>query len=741
MKEYLNRILRLRSRISTQIYLGIGGAVMLTVAASLVAWFSFNRVNDAVNLVNEGSVPELTASFGVAYFSGNLVEAGPRLTSAVSQEEFEEIAEEVEVDKASFELQLSLLQRQGTEPGRFQRIRSHADTLISNIDAISAEMTEYFWLAETRNLIREELVSLRTALEERLVPAIDDQLFYTVTGYRRLGQPSAETEVHFNEGEFGNYRILSELLSDANIGTEVLANAFTVSDPTLLEPLRERFESVAGRIQRNLTFIENTPYYPELQPRFDRLYQIGMGESSAFNLLEQELRLLLRQNSLTSLNRDIAIDLGDEVNALVADSQATSQVATAASSQAILTGRTLLLVISALSVVGALLLAWLFVGRFLLRRLQRLSDRMVHMASGDLESEVSIDGKDEIAEMASALEVFRRHALEVQRLNLVEKLAEELQGKNDQLENLADELQGKNGQLETVLGDLQTAQDQIVMREKLAALGELTAGVAHEIRNPLNFVKNFSEASVELLEEFRETLEESEDGQLDKEQMELIEEICDDLDANLGRISSHGSRANSIVESMLSMGRGTSERQMVDLNGLVEEHARLAYHSARATDSDFQLDLKHEPDPNMGDVEIVPQDMGRVFLNLVNNAGYAADQKRRALEEDPTNDRFFPLVTVTTERKEETAVVTIRDNGTGMPQEVVEKIFNPFFTTKPTDQGTGLGLAICNDIVRSHGGTIEVESKEGEYTIMTVEIPLVAPIEGIEEAVEEAIGG
>ncbi len=718
MREQLRRILRMRSRISTQIYFGIGGAVLLTVAASLVGWFSFNRVDDAVSRVNDGSVPELTASFGVAQYSGNLVAAGPRLVSSTSEEEFEEVITSINQDQEAFEATLAILEQRGTEPERFERIHSHAGTLTSNINAIQGEMSRYFSLAESRDMIREELVVLRDDLENQLIPAIDDQLFYTVTGYRTLGVAPADREEHFTEDEFSNYRILSELLSDANIGTELLANAFTISDPSLLEPLRERFESVDSRIQRNLVQITDTPYYEELQPSFDRLFQIGMGASSGFNVLEEELRLLQRQNSLIALNQEIAIDLIQEVDGLVEASRESSQVATSASSQAILTGRTLLLAISAISVGGAMLIAWLFVGRVLLRRLQRLSDRMVNMASGDLESEVKIDGKDELADMASALEVFRRHALEVQRLNLVEKLAEELQGKNEQLE--------------LVLDDLQKAQDQIVMREKLAALGELTAGVAHEIRNPLNFVKNFSEASEELLEEMKETLDESEDGNLDKEQLSLILEISDDLNDNLSRIRNHGNRANSIVESMLSMGRGSTDRQLSDLNAIVEEHARLAYHSARATDPNFQLDLQQDLDPNMGELEMVPQDIGRVFLNMVNNACYATDMKRKKLEEEGGGP-FFPTVAVGTARTDEWAVVTIRDNGTGMPDEVIEKIFNPFFTTKPTDQGTGLGLAICNDIIRSHGGSIQVESEEGEYTLMTIQLPLVAPTGAAEE--------
>ena len=289
MREQLRRVLRLRSRISAQIYAGIGGAVLLTVAASLVGWFSFNRVDDAVSHVNEGSVPELTASFGVAQFSGNLVAAGPRLISATSEEEFQQVVASIEQDQESFEATLATIQQQGTEPERFQRIRSHADTLTSNNKAIQDEMSRFFWLAESRDLIREELVTIRDELENQLIPAIDDQLFYTVTGYRVLGQAPDDREEHFTEAEFSNYRILSELLSDANIGTELLANAFTVSDPSLLEPLRERFEAVDSRIQRNLIQIENTLYHEDLQPGFDRLFQIGMGASSVFNLLEEEL--------------------------------------------------------------------------------------------------------------------------------------------------------------------------------------------------------------------------------------------------------------------------------------------------------------------------------------------------------------------------------------------------------------------------------------------------------------------
>ena len=258
------------------------------------------------------------------------------------------------------------------------------------------------------------------------------------------------------------------------------------------------------------------------------------------------------------------------------------------------------------------------------------------MAGGDLEARVEIGGRDEVADMAAALEVFRRHALEVQRLNLVERLAQELQGKNEQLEKAFE--------------DLGRAQDQIVMREKLAALGELTAGVAHEIRNPLNFVKNFSEASEELIVELKEVLEEGGD-KLDEEQRSLLAEITGDLVDNLGRIRSHGDRANRIVHDMLMMGRHSSEVLKVDINALLEEYARLAYHSARATDPEFQLDMQYDLDPHMGELEVIPQDLGRVFLNMVANACDATDEKRRAgAAHGEDGNPYVPTLRISSER-------------------------------------------------------------------------------------------
>ena len=742
MKARLSSLLERRNRISTQLYLAIGGAVAFTLAASLVGWFSFNRVGEAQSRVNDSSVPELVAAFGVAQHSGTLVVAAPRLTTAATTEELQAVSEDITEAHEALQAAMQVLGQQGGRGEVFNRIQAYADTLILNIRAIEAEKSQIFDLNVRSGEVRTELGDLRTRLDDILVPAVDDQLFYTMTGYRYLGQPQEGREEYFSEGELWRYRRLADLHVEASEALHLMESAFSVSEAPHLEPMKERFESSAGRIERSLASLRSSAASERehlqlgrlvevrgLAPPLGRLIELGIGEGGGFELLERELRLVESQRELLANNRDISVTLVTAVDGLVSQAHANAQAATRASTEAVWTGRILLLAITALSIGGALLIAWLFVGRVLLRRLEMLSDWMRRMARGDLEVQVEIGGRDEVADMAAALEVFRQHALEIQRLNLVELLAQELEEKNVELQSLAGELSGKNDELEHTLADLSRAQDQIVMREKLAALGELTAGVAHEIRNPLNFVKNFSEVSNELLVELKEVLDE--DGvTLSDDQRGLVEDISGDLSSNLERIGSHTERANRIVHDMLMMGRGSSERAPVNVNSLVDEYARLAYHSARAVDTEFQLDIKQNLDPDTGELQAIPQDLGRVFLNMVGNACYATDEKRRTLGDAEVNgDRYWPTVWLSTERTEESIIVRIRDNGSGMPAEVAEKIFNPFFTTKPTGQGTGLGLALSSDIIREHGGTISVDTQPGEYTEMIVELPLEPPVQ------------
>jgi signal transduction histidine kinase len=250
----------------------------------------------------------------------------------------------------------------------------------------------------------------------------------------------------------------------------------------------------------------------------------------------------------------------------------------------------------------------------------------------------------------------------------------------------------------------------------MASLGELTAGIAHEIQNPLNFVNNFSEVSVELCQELQE--------ELDKEDFDktYIAEILSDLTQNQQKITHHGQRAASIVRGMLQHSRAsTGQKELTDINALADEYLRLSYHGLRAKDKTFNADFKTDLDPNLPKIEVIPQDFGRVLLNIVNNAFYAVQQKAKLGIEG-----YKPTVTITTKVIPLQGLgVIITDNGGGMPENIKTKIFQPFFTTKPTGQGTGLGLSLSYDIItKGHNGTLEVESTEGEGTIFIITLPL-----------------
>lgn len=747
MTDRLKQLLEYRYRISAQLYLALGAAVTLTFAASLVGWFSFNQVGEAQNLVNEGSVPELAAAFDVAQYSQALVATGNSLTSAATPDEVARVGDEIAEVHKSFTQQLAVLEGHGGHEERFQRIDTYSNALIDNIAGLNSGMWQSFSLDDQQDELQTELERLTSEVDGLIVPEIDRQFFYIQTGYTELDQPRAFRTEHTSEAEQAQYRYLSDIQSSSKIAIQLLVSTSIISDSSLIEPARERFESSASNIRRNLSNLEGTRLHDELALKFDRLLELGLGTENGFDLREDQLVLEGRQQLLLNNNHQIAVLLLDEVDALVNSAEAGAEDATQASAQAILTGRTLLLVISSVSIGGALLIAWLYVGRVLLRRLELIASWMRRLAAGDLDTRVEVGGRDEVAEMAAALEIFRHNAQEAIRLNLVEELAQELEGKNAELEGINarldtqnhelesvnarldsqnHELDSKNHELEEAMTNLAAAQDRIVAQEKLASLGELTAGVAHEIRNPLNFVKNFSESSEELLEEMRETIDESEDGKLDDEQLDLIKDIFDDLNENLERIRSHGERANRIVQDMLMMGRESVTREMTNINNLLDEHARLAYHSARALDSEFQLDLQCDFE-EMDDIEVNPRDIGRLFLNMVSNACYATDEKRRKMLEADPNSGYMPTLQLITRKGEEQVEVHIRDNGSGMPEDVVEKIFNPFFTTKPTGQGTGLGLSICNDIIREHGGVIDVDSQPDEYTDMVISLPLALP--------------
>jgi signal transduction histidine kinase/ligand-binding sensor domain-containing protein len=268
-------------------------------------------------------------------------------------------------------------------------------------------------------------------------------------------------------------------------------------------------------------------------------------------------------------------------------------------------------------------------------------------------------------------------------------------------------------EIEKAYNELKATQEQLIQSEKMASLGELTAGIAHEIQNPLNFVNNFSEVSSELIDEMKE--------ELDNGDIEEAKSISDDIKQNLEKITYHGKRADSIVKGMLQHSRNNSgEKELVDLNKLTDEYMRLAYHGLRAKDKSFNATLETHFDDSIGEVEIVPQDLGRVILNLFTNAFYVVDEKKKA-----TNDsNYKPTVSVITKKDKDSVIIKVKDNGSGISNSAIKKIFEPFFTTKPTGKGTGLGLSMSYDIIKAHGGTLEVTTKEDEFTTFTIKLPL-----------------
>ncbi|MBY0433388.1 MAG: hypothetical protein K2U26_04685 [Cyclobacteriaceae bacterium] len=312
--------------------------------------------------------------------------------------------------------------------------------------------------------------------------------------------------------------------------------------------------------------------------------------------------------------------------------------------------------------------------------------------------------------LLGGLGIFSIVALLLYRNNLSKRKANALlqQQKNEV------EVQKKN--VEDALASLKFTQSQLIQSEKMASLGELTAGIAHEIQNPLNFVNNFSEVSSELIDEMK--------TELATGNVQLATEISNDLKQNLEKINHHGKRASDIVSGMLQHSRASSGvKEPTNINALADEYLRLAYHGLRAKDKNFNAKFETDLDASLPKLNVVPQDIGRVILNLITNAFYAVNERANNQQLTTSNSSYSPTVIVSTKKLNGKIEISVKDNGNGIPQKILDKIFQPFFTTKPTGQGTGLGLSLSYDIVKAHGGEIKVNTKEGEGTEFVIQLP------------------
>jgi len=397
-------------------------------------------------------------------------------------------------------------------------------------------------------------------------------------------------------------------------------------------------------------------------------------------------------NSLLAQARQhsLAVDqlLGSIVSDLTGEALVARREAVAAATAATWLSR---IVVAGAVLVGAFLT--LLVLRSIVMPLRRLVAAMAGLNAGNVDVAIPAAGPDEIGAVARTLARFRDTLLERNR---------------------------RERELRAAHDELKATQASLIHAEKMASLGQLTAGIAHEIKNPLNFVNNFASLSVGLLDEFKQTARPA-IAALGPDKRAEVDEVMDMLTGNLEKIAEHGKRADGIVKSMLEHSRGGSgERQSANLNALLDEALNLAYHGARAQDPNFNITIEREFDRNIAPVELVPQDISRVLLNLFGNSFYATDRRRH----QATDAGYRPVLKVVTRDLGNEVEIKVRDNGTGIPEDLRDKLFQPFFTTKPTGEGTGLGLSISYDIItQQHGGTITVDSTFGEFTEFTIRLP------------------
>ncbi len=535
-------------------------------------------------------------------------------------------------------------------PSSLERLEN-ALGVVSGVQVLAADAQEVQGVAHDLAGFVDDIALSRRALSEANAAAVDLRL--------RLQEVSADT------GASGPALV-------------VLYRALSAHDQPALDGLWDEFVTLSSAGG------EST------------LRGLGGGDRGVFAVRGQQLALQARIAELAVDLNDSSVGLENTVSRLVDGAGRESAAALESTVGSFDQGRVLLAAISVASVVAATLASWLWVGNGLVRRLSRLSVRMRQMAGGDLAMPVPEVGRDEIGELAHALEVFRQQALEVQRLNLVEQLYGELREANAELTRM---------------------QGQLVAQEKLAALGELVSGVAHEISNPLNFIKNFSEGSLDLYGEMTEILE-GYRGVMSETDTAQLDEVGSELRDSLDRVRSNGGRVWSIVERMRGLGVVGGEPVPADLNAVLRVAAQAACSTFETEWGDFTVQPVFDLDESVGSVPLVTNDFGEAVKNLVLNACYAMRLKRNS-----EGDGYGPRLAVSSHRVDDIVEVLVRDNGTGISDDVVGHIFNPFFSTREGVLGAGLGLTVAADVARRAGGGLSVDSIHGEYAEFMMVLP------------------
>ena len=672
---------------------------------SVFSWKSLLEVVDIQKILATKNIPELVLATNIVQQSERLIQSAPQLIASSTEHSVNQIKEKIKQDNIVLKQYLSDFEKSALSQNSSE-IRSLINEMTDNLKSIEQSVLQQKELLQKLKNISDQIRQINLGLYKILVIEIDNKTFDLAVQSKAIQSEEAQHSKPIQLKDILLYKDLLTLQSQINIAVNLLRETANLSNADLIQPVRERF---LASIQSCEKAVKAFPYaYEKIRSGIQSLKQFGLGKGEKpgiFDLKKQILNIEKAQNQYLEKNRKMANSLSETVKNINLNIKTRGHESTELFNKSIKKNQAVLFIINVLSLIGCLIVA-VFLVAPLVRRLIYLAKKMKTMSQGDLEHKVEVKGSDEIAEMASALEVFRLYALEVQRLNLVEKLAEEVQKKNDKLKE--------------TINNLHKTQDQLVIQEKLASLGQLTAGIAHEIKNPLNFITNFSKISKDLLKDIHTEFQEIKSN-IKKEVYTFIQETMNDLQSNMEKISQHGGRANDIITGMLQHSKeSTGHKESVDLNRYMEIYSNLAFHSKRATNSSFNVSFEKDYDENLGLIEAVPQDISRIILNIVTNACDAIEETSEKKKAENYDYRIW----LKTKQSGDQAEIKIRDNGTGIPDHLKDKIFNPFFTTKDTGKGTGLGLSLTHDIILKYGGTLSVASKENEWTEFTITLPM-----------------
>ncbi|MDE0091801.1 MAG: HAMP domain-containing protein, partial [Oligoflexia bacterium] len=541
------------------------GFILIT---SLFSWKSLLELVDIQKILAEKNIPELVLATNIIQQSERLIQSAPQLIASSSEDSLNQVKKEIEQDHKVLKQYLSNFEKSVLSQNSLQ-IRKLINEMMDNLSSIEQSVEQQRQLMRRLNNRSVQMRDLDRNLYKTLVIKIDDKTFDLAIQSKAVSSSIEKVSKSIQLEDILHYKELMNLQSQINLSASLLREVISLSNSDLIQPIRERFLASIRSCERSVKSFSSS--HKEIREGIRSFKQLGLGQGASlgiFDLKRKVLKIGKTQNQYLEKNRKIANKLSETVKNINLNIKTRGKDSTVLFRESLRKNKTVLFIINALSFLGCLIVA-VFLVAPLIRRLIYLAKKMKTMSKGDLQNRVEVQGSDEVAEMASALEVFRCYALEVQRLNLVEKLMKEVQTKNKILE-------------ETV-NHLHKTQNQLVMQEKLASLGQLTAGIAHEIKNPLNFINNFSKLSKDLLKDIHQEFEKVK-AHIKEETYAFIQEIMNDLQSNMEKISSHGNRANDIIMGMLEHSRvSKGQKEFVDINRYMEIYSNLAFHSKRAS--------------------------------------------------------------------------------------------------------------------------------------------------------------